>query len=198
MKIAPIKSYGQNINQNKPAKNNVSFGDIEPLGCSYEHPTFLFRTPSKIWGLNHALRFMDDNNFFSVENKSKRSYGTRFVLTPNDPLYKNLKIIMQPKSHIISQMGKVKYYIDEFEDRGHMPKTAQRQRSTTEEFKNLAPENTVEQTSNMYTDRETNTTVFGKESLKQYEEFKRDYRIMANDIIVYSEQPESKDIDEKN
>lgn len=49
-----------------------------------------------------ALEVIDVNNMFNVKNISNEKIGSKFILTPTDPKFKDLKILIKPNTRLTS------------------------------------------------------------------------------------------------
>ncbi len=94
MKIMPI--YGANFARN--------FKGAEKTGLNKAEKNYADeRNATLIDGIkNQSLRVVDPKGLFSVQNISNEKIGSKFIITPTDPEFKDLKILVKPNTRLNS------------------------------------------------------------------------------------------------
>ena len=107
MKVLPISTTALSMQSLKNVQNTakaVSFSAQESKKSE-------FKTIAGEKG--QVLNYKDENGLFEIENISDGKVGTKFLLHPTDPKYKDLTILFTPESQLSSNDGSVKMAITE-------------------------------------------------------------------------------------
>lgn len=107
MKVLPISTTALSLQQTKNVQNTakaVSFSAQESKKSE-------FKTIAGEKG--QVLNYKDEKGLFEIENISDGKVGTKFLLHPTDPKYKDLTILFTPESQLSSNDGSVKMAITE-------------------------------------------------------------------------------------
>lgn len=63
---------------------------------------------------SQSLRIYDPNGLFSIQNISNPKIGTKFILTPTDPEFKDLRILVKPNTKLKSTKDFTEIRVDDF------------------------------------------------------------------------------------
>ncbi|MBE7706138.1 MAG: hypothetical protein E7Z91_02700 [Cyanobacteria bacterium SIG30] len=97
MKISPISYSAYNVKNANVQKSPVAFGEVHGACNSYV---------TRLKGVNNqTLEIKDKNDIFTVENISDEKVGSKFLLRPTDPEFKDLTILFTPKSYLKSEVN---------------------------------------------------------------------------------------------